>query len=88
MLLVPTSSTALTILAHVILLLHAPMWPKSYNTGPQGTFPCHLVHHMTLSKTLMHIYSYEYYAKRNNFFTQKILNAVWLHASQLQCSLQ
>ena len=44
--LVPTSSTALIILAHVIFYCYAN------NSGPQGTFLCDLVHHGTLLKTL------------------------------------
>ena len=32
----------------------APLWSKSYHdTGPQGTFLCHLVCHRTLSKILI-----------------------------------
>ena len=33
----------------------APMWPKSYHgTEPPRIFLCHLVHHRTLSKTLLY----------------------------------
>ena len=32
----------------------APIWPKSYRAiGPKSTFLCHLVHHRTISKTLI-----------------------------------
>ena len=32
-----------------------PLWPKSYHgTGPQSIFMRHLVHHRSLSKTLVH----------------------------------